>query len=124
MNQPVIVTGSRDWSERHQVDLALDNCKAHGMTVLVQGGCETGADLMAREWAERNGFPCITVHAWWSFFGDAAGPKRNEWMCRMFAPDAYVLAFVKGLARGTRNCCNNAVACGLKVFETFEEIPF
>lgn len=108
----IIVTGSRtcDREDLPAIWAALD---ASGCTLLIEGGA-AGADCIAANWAYDRGVPKETIRANWHAFGKAAGPKRNAEMLRLF-PDALVLAFPKGQARGTMNCVAQAKALGRSV---------
>jgi hypothetical protein len=99
----VIVTGSREWIDRETLEEKLGNACP---SVVVQGGCPTGADAMARDWARRNGINSVTYHANWKLLGKRAGPERNGRMLAAY-PNAHVLAFPLG-GPGTRDCINQA----------------
>jgi hypothetical protein len=72
------VTGGRGYRNYQHVARVLDEEKPG---VVVQGECpKGGADLLAKRWCRKNGVPCIGVEALWDFYGNAAGPIRNEWM--------------------------------------------
>lgn len=52
----ILITGSRDWQDRAAVDdiltaTAAANAFTETPTVIVHGGCPTGADAMADDWA-------------------------------------------------------------------------
>jgi hypothetical protein len=48
----VLVTGSRDWSDRGILRAALDQLLAeHGPTTVVHGACPPNADALADQWA-------------------------------------------------------------------------
>ena len=93
----VIVTGGRNYNDFAKVADVLDAMK---VTRLIQGGA-TGADALAREWAQAMKVECITVNADWERHGRAAGPIRNEEMIIQY-PDAIVVAFPGG--SGTKSC--------------------
>lgn len=114
----VIVTGGRDWGEgegtngyaacMHALDAALSPLKP---TVIVQGGCRTGADLLARWWAKDHAVPCETFAAVWKRYGPSAGPRRNA---EMIAAGADYLVACPG-GRGTADCVRKAEAAALTV---------
>lgn len=101
----VIVTGSRDWSEKavlRRVLSVLHGNGQDGIELLVEGGAR-GADTMARDWARDNGVPHETVPADWDRYGRAAGAKRNIQMLERY-PSALVVAFPLPQGRGTQHC--------------------
>src|SRR6478609_2748031 len=108
----ILVTGSRDLTDRSLVVDALCECVVDEMlanrrvdlpaSTVVVGDCPTGADLFAREfWQEVIAAPGhletpdnLDVHvADWDCCGKAAGPRRNQAMVDT-KPDV-CLAFFK-----------------------------
>lgn len=98
MSVVALVTGSRDWTDDTALFEILDQLAP---ALVVEGGAR-GADLMAREWCDRTGVPCVEVPALWTAHGKAAGPKRNAVMLRV----AQALA-------AARNMTVEVVACPL-----------
>lgn len=45
---------------------------------LCSGGCNSGADAFAEEYAKKNGIPLLVFYPNWDVFGKAAGPIRNK----------------------------------------------
>lgn len=84
--------GDRGEREAYALDDALYAIhRRTPITVIIQGG-GTGADALARDWAESIGAKCVTVPADWATHGRAAGPIRNERMARDFSPDKVLAA--------------------------------
>lgn len=111
----ILVTGSRDWTDRQTVWDALAPIAralpADQDLVLVHGGCPTGADAMCDEWARGFG-AVIEVHpANWAKHGRAAGPIRNAEMVNAGADLA--LAFIKNGSRGASHTAALAEAAGI-----------
>lgn len=92
----ILVTGSRDWTDRDTLNEALNNVVdawvnfeqqrflTEGVT-LVSGRCRTGADKMAEEWAEPIFHVDIEPHpADWAI-GNSAGFRRNADMVNLGA---------------------------------------
>lgn len=112
----VLVTGSRDWTDIDEIRDALD---AHllalnevgGYFVLVHGDAK-GADQIAHEWALDSGVE-IERHPYWSKYGLAGGPMRNQHMVNRGAD--LVLAFIKNESRGATGCVEMARKAGLNV---------
>ncbi len=99
----VVVTGGRDYADRHHVFRVLDEL---GPTELAHG-CARGADAFANEWAVLRGVPCHPYPADWATYGRAAGMRRNVDMLEGFNPDI-VVAFPGG--PGTKGCIREARA--------------
>jgi hypothetical protein len=79
----VIVCGGRDYSDALRVDQVLSKVwRKHPDAELVEGGAR-GADRLARQWADENGFNVLTVEAEWDRLGKSAGYKRNEAMAEL-----------------------------------------
>lgn len=122
----VLVTGSRDWSDRAAIHAALDAQLAElGPFTLVHGGCK-GADWHAHEWAAEHHVDTDLHLARWATEGNAAGPKRNQ---RMVDAGADVcLAFIRNDSRGASGCVGMARAAGipviLKAYNDDIELPF
>lgn len=115
--QRIIVTGSRDWRDRYVVYRALDQAVTdlngwltpdpYGNTIpdprkvtVVHGGCPSGADRYADDWAVGSLLEPVVFHADWATHGRGAGPLRNRSM--IDAGASLVLAFIGPCAR--RGC--------------------
>lgn len=109
----VIVTGGRAYKNRELVTKVLDSLN---ITMLVQGGA-SGADKIAKEWANTKGIRCLTIEADWNKYKKAAGPLRNSEMLKAF-PNAVVVAFKGG--KGTEDCVQRAMSRGMLVFRVEE----
>lgn len=116
MTYRVLVTGSRDWTDREVIHLALNFLfSKHGLDiVLVHGDCPTGADAIANEWATRRGLLVERHPADWPAHGSAAGPVRNKAMVQLGAD--ICLAFIKDKSRGASHCLGLAEKAGMDVF--------
>lgn len=108
----VLVTGSRDWSDKAALYAVLDEILAeHPSLVIVNGQCPRGADAMAVSWVmDRWTFARADVThedhpADWSK-GKGAGFARNAEMVKLGA-DA-CLAFIKNRSRGASHCADLA----------------
>jgi len=102
----VLVCGGRDFRHRHVVFAEMDQHSADWgpFKVLIQGGA-SGADWLARVWAEERGLEIVTFPADWKKHGPAAGPIRNQQMIEEGRPDI-VIAFPGG--RGTHDMMSRA----------------
>lgn len=115
MTRRILVTGSRNWTDREAIRFALlETTRAFGLDfVLVHGDCPTGADAIAAEIWQDMGGKCEAHPANWVKYGRAAGPIRNQQMVDLGA-DA-CLAFPMGDSRGTRGCMCMAAVAGIPV---------
>jgi hypothetical protein len=101
----VLVTGGRNYANMNLVRTTLD---AVNPDFLIEGGCPTGADKHARNWAEDRGVHHATVPALWNKLGKSAGPARNSVMVMMLKAlegagmECTVFAFPGG--SGTESC--------------------
>lgn len=117
MRKCIIVTGGRDYANRARVYTALDGFKPD---LVIEGGA-TGADQLAREWADDRGVHYATVPALWKKLDRAAGPRRNGVMVEILKAlqatgcECAVYAFPGG--RGTASCMSIATDAGLHVKE-------
>lgn len=114
----VLVTGSRAWTDEAAVRTALTKAwRVLGRPfVLVHGGCPTGVDRIAADWAIEHHCAYITAErhpADWKTHGKAAGPIRNAEMVNLGAD--VCLAFPLGESHGTRGCMALAEKAGIPV---------
>lgn len=110
----VLVCGGRDFAQPDQMATVL---ALYPMSVLIHGG-QRGADIMAGDWAGRNGITTDPYPVSEKIDGKwpGAGPKRNARMLRNGRPDL-VLAFPGG--KGTSNMVQQARRAGVPVVEVF-----
>lgn len=127
----VLVCGGRDYEDKTAVYTVLNQFVIDfgPIEVLIEGEA-TGADRLARLWAEQHRVTVISCPADWSNisapgaviridkhgrrYNAAAGPMRNARMLREHAPDV-VIAFPGH--EGTRNMVSLARQAGVQVFE-------
>ena len=103
----ILVFGGRDYWDRHRLVIALDGLLAeHGDDLIIMhGGCRTGADKMADDWALDREVDCLRVAAKWTKFGKPAGPIRNRRMGEKYKPD-WAIEFPGGTGTaGMRDVC-------------------
>ena len=107
----VLITGSRNWSDKEAIEGAIARVNPD---IIIEGGA-SGADAIAREYAQRRSIKVIEVKADWDKYGKQAGPIRNSAMIAM-KPDL-VLAFSKDLSKnkGTSDTVKKAIAENIKV---------
>lgn len=117
----IIITGGRkresenDYETMKNIVEWLD-CDGPGILhlVIIQGGCATGIDALARKVAEEYDIRMETFPANWKKHGRAAGPIRNQQMANAGAD--LCLAFPSaGKSTGTWDMIRKAVAAGIDV---------
>lgn len=125
MSLRILITGSREWTDRDTIRAALVKAMhvygARTEDVTVVHGAAAGADTIAADIATE--FGCdVEIHpADWKQYGHRAGPIRNQ---RMVNSDAdLVLAFPLGKSNGTRDCVRRARKAGIPVIEHGEPTP-
>lgn len=71
--------------------------------VIVQGGCPTGGDYLARQYARIKGYKLEEFSADWEKYGKAAGYIRNREMHKYISkyPNRGVFAWWDGKSKGT-----------------------
>lgn len=119
MTVRILITGSRDWTDWHTIEVALRSAylKYSGLNlnkdiVVVHGGAP-GADQLAAMLATRMGMQTEHHPADWHRHGKAAGPIRNREMVDAGAD--VCLAFPIGASPGTRGCMKLAEQAGIPV---------
>ncbi|MEV5084379.1 DUF2493 domain-containing protein [Streptomyces sp. NPDC056159] len=113
----ILVTGSRDWTDAHRIEVAIFRELYETKTfsrdaVLIHGACPTGADALAEEYALRAGMHIIRRPADWDRYGKRAGFERNREMVEL-DPDI-CLAFIRGKSRGATMTANLAEQAGIE----------
>lgn len=112
----ILVTGSRDWTDRDRVWLELGNAVApvpvDRELVIVHGHCPHGADALADEWARKYGATVERHPANWRLEGKRAGFIRNARMVNLGAD--VCLAFIKNGSRGASHTARLAEEAGIE----------
>jgi hypothetical protein len=118
----ILVTGSRDWDDWGTLEGVLrrinpERGKKHW---LIQGGAR-GADQLAFDAAQLNGWGVHTEPAKWEEHGRAAGMIRNQLMVNM-NPDVCVV-FRRNKSRGATDCGERAERAGIKtIWVEYEDL--
>lgn len=117
MSKRILVTGSRDWTDRDTIARALFaawlDLDRPVDAVLVHGACHLGgADTIAAEIWAKQGYPVDPHPAKRDpVTGRILGPQRNAQMVALGAD--LCLAFPLPSSRGTRNCIRLAREAGI-----------
>lgn len=114
----ILVTGSRDWTDRDLVWSKLSDywINTSGVFTLVHGACPQGVDKMAAEWGhsmnggEMGAVVLLEAHP---SCGDPLG--RNQHMVNMGAD--ICLAFATRWASGTGHCARRARKAGIPTLD-------
>lgn len=115
----LIFNGSRDWTDIERIDnmfLKLGLNKRNDV-VLYHGDCR-GADKLAESVAIKYGIKVVSFPADWKKHKNAAGPIRNKEMlthAKENDKEVLLLAFPKGLSKGTRGCMKLAREMKIKI---------
>lgn len=123
MRLAVLVTGSRDWSDRAAVEAALRAVldEARPTEAVLLHGEAQGADAHADHFARVSRWTVLPMPAPWRTLGRAAGPARNTQMVtvlRALKHSGYqcrVLAFPMERSVGTWDCVRKARGAGFNV---------
>lgn len=114
----ILVTGSRDWTDRAVIYGALDMYASadelQQPITLHHGDCRTGADAIADTWALTRRVAVIRHPAKWrehGVYNPQAGLARNRLMVEL-GPDV-CLAFIRNGSRGATHCADLAEAAGI-----------
>lgn len=109
----VLVCGGRHFNDAMTLGSWLGGIHKNSgpITLLIEGGA-SGADFMARKFAEWQDIPVQTFHADWARHGRKAGPLRNRQMLEDGKPDL-VVAFDGG--KGTADMITQARSAGVRV---------
>ena len=114
----VLVCGDRNWSDRKFLEDYLDKIN---IDTLIQGDC-SGADRLAKEYAQKKEITCLSFPALWKEHGRKAGPLRNALMLEEGKPD-FIVAFHDDIenSKGTKDMKNKAKKAGLRVIVASHE---
>jgi hypothetical protein len=113
----VLITGSRDWTDREAIGQALIESRDGypredtRRMLLVSGACPTGADRIAEEYARAWGWLIERHPAEWNLYGKRAGFARNAEMVNLGAD--VCLAFIKNQSKGASHTANLAKLAGI-----------
>lgn len=113
----LLVFGSRDWDEPTIIeDVLLVMNSLVTIETIIEGEAK-GADIQARDAADRLGIPVMRFPAEWNRYGRMAGPIRNQKMIDEGKPDAG-LGFHHTIERskGSKDMRNRLEKVGIPVW--------
>lgn len=115
MQEGLLVTGARDWSDARLVEETLRPYSGRDI-VLIHGDC-VGLDRIAANSGEKLGFRIEPHPADWRQYGRGAGPVRNKAMVDRLLKFKvrHMFAFHDNieLSKGTKNCVQQARKAGV-----------
>lgn len=117
----ILVTGSREWTDRERMRLALQSVargqNSYGFPIVVVHGGARGADRMAGSLARATPDATEEIHeADWSK-GKFAGHQRNQRMVDLRADVCLAFFQVGAGNRGTHDCASRAKIAKIPVIE-------
>lgn len=111
MGERILVFGGRHFEDERAVFEALDQiAETLPILMIIQGGCQTGADRFGRKWAIANNHHQESFLADWKTYGRAAGPIRNQEMIDRGKPTR-AIGFPGG--RGTADMARRLQRAGI-----------
>lgn len=116
MTYRILVTGSREWTDKATIRHALfATWRAAGVPedVVLVSGHARGADAIAEVMGDGFGFTVERHPADWEHKHQAAGPIRNTEMVKLGAD--VCLAFLMPDSKGTKDCMAKARKAGIDV---------
>lgn len=103
----VVIAGGRQYNDYDFFKSKLNHLLQNKKKIHIIYGGASGADTMAKRYADEYGYPAELNKADWKKYGKAAGPKRNMYMASK--ADA-VIVFWNGKSKGTKSmikCANH-----------------
>jgi len=117
----VLICGDRNWTDRERIANTIRILLTPG-DIIIEGEAR-GADSIAREEGEAQGFQVLRFPALWQVHGKSAGPIRNQQMLVEGRP-TIVFAFHDDISnsKGTKDMVERAKRAGIptRVFTTYE----
>lgn len=104
----LLVCGSRTWDDIDYIeDVLVSFWKQDSKLEIIEGGAR-GADLIAKQWANRMNLHVTEIKPDWNRYGLSAGPRRNKQMINL-NPD-FCLAFHNDIdnSKGTKDMIEKA----------------
>jgi hypothetical protein len=106
----ILVTGSRDLHDLLHVTDTLNSVHLGegGPVTFVVHGDAKGSDQLAEQWAKSNQIPTFKHPADWDTHGIRAGSIRDAHMLALHDDVELVVAFPRGVSKGTKDIMRKA----------------
>lgn len=104
-----LIVGSRSFTNYQQAKLSIDKMlskkREEGFSFIIVSGGASGADALAKQYAEEYDYQYIEFPADWERYGRSAGIKRNEQMHQYISQYEHrgCIAFWDGISKGTQH---------------------
>ena len=108
----VLICGSRAWTDEDAILAQVFTLP--DKSIIIHGACPSGADAIARKWADVMLYDQEPYPADWPKYGNQAGPIRNTRMLEESKPDL-VWAFTHSLTGGTGDMVSKAKRASIEV---------
>lgn len=109
----VLITGSREWSDRFFIQNKIEDLSLRGNIVIVHGGCKKGVDEIVNNYCLYENIEQEIYTAKWEKHGKRAGILRNQQMVDT-KPDL-CLSFWNGKSTGTKDCINKVIKAKIPI---------
>lgn len=123
MTPRLLITGSRNWTNRRQMEEILADAWRNefirnSKAILVHGAAR-GADRLAADLWEAHGLPTEAHKAEWDLYGKRAGILRNKLMVELGAN--LCIAFLRPESIGAVHCAQIAEEAGIQTYRFMEQ---
>lgn len=112
----LLIAGSRTFNDLETFDKVTREVIGEDREITIVEGGAAGADSLAKDFANENGFPVMEFKPDWKKYGRAAGPKRNDTMVAFIKENGgKALYFWDEESKGTKQCIASAKKKGIDV---------
>lgn len=112
----LLIAGSRTFNDLETFDKVTREVIGEDREITIVEGGAAGADSLAKDFANENGFPVMEFKPDWKKYGRAAGPKRNDAMVAFIKENGgKALYFWDEESKGTKQCIASAKKNGVHV---------
>ena len=105
----LLICGGRKFINYDTLDQSIKGLPQRP-TMIIHSGA-SGADKLAKQWAEMNQIHCAEIPALWKQFGNSAGPHRNDAMLLLKPDICLAMPGGTGTADMMSKCGVAGIAC-------------